>query len=350
MRQQHQQFVALLLGATAMVVLIGYLIWSGYREAVTLAETTSRNYASMIEARMDATFRRAEAHVEELARNLPMAALSKDALPRYAATIDNGLDLRRLNFPELVGLRIFDVHGDMLYTSESKTTRRANIKKRDYYRVWHEGKQDGVFFSAAVVSMSTNRPAMFVAKALRDEKGAFRGVVSASVELGYFQQLFGSLDIGKKGSIGVFRSDNFTSVVRWPVVKDGLGVALPQGNLNREAIAAGQKHATLMFASSIDNATRIFSIRVLEKYPFFVVAGIAQEDALAGWLERSVAVGLASLSLLLLLIGLMRSLSRAEARLTELNADLVTVNQTLTQAKIQAETANIAKSAFLANM
>jgi signal transduction histidine kinase/ActR/RegA family two-component response regulator len=350
MRQQRKLFVALLLGATAMVVLIGYLIWSGYREAITLAETTSRNYASMVEARMDATFRRAEAHIEELARDLPVAALSKDALPRYAAAIDTGLDLRRLNFPELVGLRIFDVHGDLLYASESKTTKRVNVAERDYFRVWHEGKQDGVFFSAPVVSIITGRPAMFVAKALRDEKGAFIGVVSASVELGYFQQLFGSLDIGKKGSIGVFRSDNFTSVVRWPVVKDGLGVALPQGNLNREAVAAGQKHATLTFTSSIDNTIRIFSMRVLDKYPFFVVAGIAQEDALAGWRVRSVAVGLASLSLLLLLFGLMRSLVRAEARLSEMNADLVRVNQTLTQAKIQAETANISKSAFLANM
>ncbi len=66
MRRQRKLFFALLLGASAIVALIGYLIWSGYREAVTLAETTSRNYASMVEARMDATFRRAEAHVEEL--------------------------------------------------------------------------------------------------------------------------------------------------------------------------------------------------------------------------------------------------------------------------------------------
>jgi len=280
----------------------------------------------------------------------PKRMLRSLALPRYAAAIDTGLDLRRLNFPELVGLRIFDVHGDLLYASESKTTKRVNVAKRDYFRVWHEGKQDGVFFSAPVVSVITGRPAMFVAKAMRDEKGAFRGVVSASVELGYFQQLFGSLDLGKKGSVGVFRSDNFTSVVRWPVVKDGLGVALPQGNLNREAVATGQKHATLTFASSIDNTIRIFSIRVLEKYPFFVAAGIAQEDALAGWRGRSVAVGLASLSLLLLLVGLMRHLLRAEAQLTELNANLETTNQTLTLAKTQAESANRAKSTFLSSM
>jgi len=350
MRQQRKLLFALLLGAAAMGVLIGYLIWSGYREAITLAEATSRNYASMIEARMDATFRRAEAHVEEIARNLPMAAQSKDALPRYAAAIDTSLDLRRLNFPELVGLRIFDVHGDMLYTSESKTTRRANIKGRDYFRVWHEGKQDGVFFSEAVVSMSTGRPAMFVAKALRDEKGAFRGVVSASVELDYFQKLFGSLDLGKRGTVGVFRSDNFKSVVLWPVVKDGFGVALPQGDPRRKAVVAGQKLATLTFASANDNTMRMFSIHALDKYPFFVTAGIGLEDVLAGWRVRSVAVGLASLSLLLLLIGLMRHLLLAEARLTELNANLEATNQTLTLAKIQAEAANIAKSAFLANM
>ena len=318
----HYRKRAILFGLVAIVALIGYLIWSGYQEAINLAQTTSRNYAAMIEARVDATFRRAEAHITELVRDLPEAALNKAAVPRYASVIDNGLDLRRLHFPELVGLRVWDANGDLLYASESKTTKRVNIKERDYYRVWQEGRQDGVFYSAAVVSIITGRPAMFIAQALRGKRGELLGIVSASVELEYFQKMFGSLDIGKSGSIAVYRSDNFSSVVRWPAVGNAIGFELPRGTPTREAVAAGKQAASFTFASAADGVERIYSLRVLDRYPFFVASGIGRDDALEGWRMRSLAVASIGLLLLLLLGSLLLSLSRAERTMKQLNADL----------------------------
>jgi hypothetical protein len=40
------------------MALMGYLIWSGYQEAICTAETTTRNYVAIIEAQLDATLRR----------------------------------------------------------------------------------------------------------------------------------------------------------------------------------------------------------------------------------------------------------------------------------------------------
>jgi len=71
----------------AVMALMVYLIWSGYREAIRNAETTSRNYAAIIEARLDATLRRTDADLQELARTIPVAALSKQAVPRYAREV-----------------------------------------------------------------------------------------------------------------------------------------------------------------------------------------------------------------------------------------------------------------------
>jgi hypothetical protein len=298
----HYSKQAIVFGLVAMMALIGYLIWSGYWEAINLAESTSRNYAAMIESRLDATFRRAEAHLAELGRDLPEAALTKAAVPRYAIGIDSGLDLRRLNFPELVGLRVWDANGDLLYASESKTTKRVNIKDRDYYRVWQEGKQDGVFYSSAVVSIITGRPAMFIAQALRNKQGELLGLVTASVELGYFQKMFQSLDIGKSGSIAVYRSDNFRSVVRWPAIKSDIPLELPRGTPGRDAVEAGKRTSTLAFRSIADGSERIYSIHVLERHPFFVASGIGLDDALAGWRARSLLVGASSSLLLSLLI------------------------------------------------
>ena len=45
------------------------------------------DYAAMIEARLDATFRRAEAHVIEITRDIPLEALDAKAVTRFAANI-----------------------------------------------------------------------------------------------------------------------------------------------------------------------------------------------------------------------------------------------------------------------
>ena len=47
-------FFALGAGALAVLSLLAYLIWSGYDEAIQAAGTTTRNYAAIIEARLDA--------------------------------------------------------------------------------------------------------------------------------------------------------------------------------------------------------------------------------------------------------------------------------------------------------
>ena len=196
MNRRLQLLSTIALGTIAIVALFAYLLWSGYREKMESAATTTRNYAAIIEARLDATFRRAEAHLQELAKGLPLEALDKQAVPRFAKALDAGLDARRLNFPELVGLRVFDTAGDLIYASESATTQRANAADRDYFREARDNPGANLVFSEVAISRITGRPALFVAKAVRDDKGAFRGLVSASVELEYFQKLFESLDIG----------------------------------------------------------------------------------------------------------------------------------------------------------
>ncbi len=86
--------LTVLLGIILLAVasLVAYLIWFGYREAIHAAETASSNYAAIIEARLDATLRRADAHLQELVRDLPVRALSKQAVATDAADLDAMLD------------------------------------------------------------------------------------------------------------------------------------------------------------------------------------------------------------------------------------------------------------------
>src|SRR5450759_3201751 len=102
--------------ALAVMPIVGYLIWSGYQAAIHIAETTTRDYAVILEARLEATLRRADADLWDLARAIPVAALSQQAVPRYARALNADLDSRLFNFKEIGGFLVADRHGDVLYT------------------------------------------------------------------------------------------------------------------------------------------------------------------------------------------------------------------------------------------
>ncbi len=291
-KRSHLQLCAIAAGTFAVVALFAYLILSSYREKLHDTATTTRNYAAIIEARFDAALRRAGAHLQVMATELPLDALDKQAVPRFSEALDAGLAVRRQNFPELSALRVFDSAGDLIYTSESATTPRVNEADRDYFRAARDGARASLVYSEVAIGRVTGRPALTIAKALRDSQGKFRGLVSASVEVEYFQKLFQSLDIGEQGLITIFRSDSFSPVLRRPAIAGGKSVPLSPGMPTREVITAGKKQGTFEIVSATDGVKRIYSIAVLEGYPFFVGVGISTRDALAGWAVRSLLVGL----------------------------------------------------------
>ena len=131
---KHRRLLFVVLGSFALATLavLCYLIWSDYRQEIRSAQTRTRDYAAVLEARFDATLRRADATLRILARDLQPAALSKPAVPLHAGAINADLDAHMVDFAELAGLRIFDNAGDQLYSSNRANTPLGNVADRYY--------------------------------------------------------------------------------------------------------------------------------------------------------------------------------------------------------------------------
>lgn len=307
----HRQF-GFLIASTLLIVMIllVYMIYSGYREAMVNAETISSNYAAIIQARLEATLRRSEGVLKEKVSTIPVAVLSKRAVHQYAAELDPKLDLALLHFPEVSGLRIFDADGDMLYTTDSQTIARVNISDRSFFRELREDLENKTVFSDVLVARNSGKQSIFIARAFRDSTGAFLGIINAVIELEHFQRLFQELDVGPQGVLAVFRSDNLAQVLRAPAYDAGINRPLPSSNPIPKAIASGANQGTFEFAAATDSIVRIFSFRLVHEYPFFVSVGLAKADVLASSRLRTLVAGVAGL-LLLLLLGFLLKLESA---------------------------------------
>ncbi len=299
------------LGASALAVMtvLGYLLWSSYRETIQAAEATTSGYAAILETRLDATLRRADAVLQQRALTTPIAAMNRDAVS-HNARLEFLLKSDLINFPELAAVNIFDVNGDMLYTSSAGTT-RPNIADRDHFRKLRDNSRTDMVLSEVIVARTTGRPGVTFARAVRDEQGAFRGAVVALIELQYFQKLHQLLNVGPNGSVAIYRSDNFMRVLRWPVVEGKLSAPLPPDNPVRVALAGAAKTATMKFTSTTDGTSRIYGLHALDNYPFFVAVGIARDDVLTGWRRRTWMASLSTLLLVGLLLALIYRLWRA---------------------------------------
>ncbi len=323
LRQRRRLLIGL--GVLLLLVLqvLAWQVWLSYQEQIREAETTTRNYATIFATRLDATLRRTDAVLQELARGIPVGRLTRQASERQSGELTSELDSHLLNFGEVIGLRVFDAHGDLLYSTDWANTPHINVVDRDYFRLLRDDPHAGLIFSEVLVSRATNRPSLIVARALRTAEGGFLGAVTAVLDLEQYQALFRAVDLGSTGSIVLRRSDDHRLVVRWPHLADAVNKPLNPEHPARQRMNSGERTATLQFAAQSDGVYRIYSFQRIEHYPFYFIIGISHDDALAGWRTRALVVGFSGCLLLALLAGLLLQIWRSEQREAKVVADLV---------------------------
>lgn len=314
LRRKHLQLLLItyLLGGLITI----YLLRSGYVEALDGAETASMNMARMSVAALDSAFRRIDAGLNFLTYRIPAAAMQRFTRNTYRTEIDSELDALRRNFDEVTAIEIFDADGDLLYRSDRSTLPQANISDREHFQALKASPAIGLVFSEVVIARTTGRPAILVARAVTDSEGRFLGVLQAIVDLRYFQELFQSFELGSDGVVALRRSDNNRLVVRWPDLTTEINKPLPRDNDVAAAVAGG-RNRTFSQAITVDSTSRVLSMRRLERYPFYLLVGLSRQEVLAGWYQRTIAVGIGGILVLALNVYLMQVLRRAEDKASQ---------------------------------
>ncbi len=305
---------------------LAWQLWLSYEDQLVESERTTRNYTRVLETRLDDTLRRVDAILLQLA-GVVVDRLSRPGAVKAQATGE--LDALLHSFDEVVALGVFDAGGRLLEHSKTDDTLPFAVADRDYFLAFREQGREGLYFSELLVSPVSDRPSLVIARGLRRPDGVFLGVVTAVLDLGLFQDLFRSVELGNEGSISLRRSDDHRLVVRWPHFADGVNKPLPEDHPVRQQLSAGVGVGNLSFASRTDGVERIYSFRRLEHYPLYFVIGVGRDEVLADWRKRALAVGVSGGLLLLLLGVLLYKLWGGERRVALAVADLVEADRQL---------------------
>ncbi|MBS4098051.1 MAG: response regulator [Sulfuricella sp.] len=175
-----------------------------------------------------------------------------------------------------------------------------------------------------------------------DDDGDFDGVVGAVIDYNFFVKVLQPVNPGDSGSVSVL-INRFGDLIyrRYEPEKFFGRNVLKESQVLREHLQADTPITRHIGPSAQDGKTRLFVTRAIENSGLNVILSRSQDEVLANWRRNLVIHTL----IFLFTAAVMLFLARVAQRRQRL---LVASSEALRVAKESAETANVAKSRFLA--
>ena len=198
---------------------------------------------------------------------------------------------------------------------------------------------NGLFVGKPVVGKVSGKATIQLSRKIPDASGGIAGLVVASVNPGYFEDVYRGVQLGRTGVVTLIGND---STVRARVMGGqsvGMGSVLARAaNNNMEELGANGNYVR---SSGIDGVERIYAYSRVGDYPLLVVVATSTDESLQEWrASRNVALftmALFSVALVGAAIIFVRSVRQLES-----------TNAALRISEAEARSASQAKSEFLA--
>ncbi|WP_157272210.1 hybrid sensor histidine kinase/response regulator, partial [Azohydromonas aeria] len=352
-------YLGFLVTITVLVsLLVALTLWQDRQQVRARATAATQNFAALLERQVSAVFDKADIVLRTAASQYAQQAAQG---PVHADRFNRLLAEEQALLPEALSLRAAGADGVVRWGSGVPREAPVSIADRDYFRLARDSRNSALIVSGPVFARISQQSVIVLARRLQASDGSFAGVVYANVATSEFGKAM-AIELGPNGA-ATLRTADLALVHRVPPPKDGVGTRNTSAEL-RAALQERPEGGSYIAVTPFDGVERSNAYRRLQKYPFYVIVGLATADYLGAWHDTAWTV--AGLGLLVVLVtaiatgliwraarrqraaiaGRERAASAVEALLlerTRLNAELALRVR-------EAESANQAKGRFLASM
>jgi diguanylate cyclase (GGDEF)-like protein len=316
----------LLLGISAGAV--GWTIWQLRNDAIRVAISDSGNIAAVLAGQLSRSFQSIDAllsALKEPSTDLDIGSFeSRTELDRKG--FYKSLIAYRNRLPQVFHIAIADEHGQVVVSTAAWPTPNINVSDRDYFNDARTRLDGGLSTSVPIDNRIDGTRTIVFARRLEDPNGNFIGIIYASVNSKYFEDIYGSTQSVHSLIFTLVRQDG-TILFRHPDTRDSAGKKLSSEPIWRDSISRGIDGFRILGQS--DGKIRYVSVRPVPGYPLFVDISVTESTALAGWLRRAATIGFGSMALLLCSLYLLIAITRQVRRLTDSEASLTQKSQQL---------------------
>ncbi len=328
----------------AMLLLLAWIAVSGilaFERRDELASEVRQN-RNLARALAEQTLR-VIATTDQAMQRLTDARLSGSLTPQDLVRLANETGLA----PQiLVQLSLVDATGRFQGSNldpDGSKTGAVDLSGREHVQV-HLRADAGLggeqlFIGKPVLGKVSGRWTIQLSRAIRDAQGVPQGVVVASLDPSYFEEVYKRVDLGVDGGVALIGRDlNMRALVIGGKSRD-LGAQLPPDAPFSQHIERNE--GDFAAVSPYDKVARLNAFRRVADYPLFVLVSSAEAEALEDW--RATRNTLVAMALVLSAA----VLTAATIFVTSLRR-LERSNEALRISEAQAQAASQAKSEFLA--
>ena len=320
----HRLIWLALLVALGIGTLFARTIWTMRNDEWSYAEKTNANLVRTLEQGLAWSLDSYDKSLEGVVREVSRPEVW--ALPpelRSRVVFDSSLRARGAG-----DVLVLDAQGRVVMESGSLAPRRVNLADRDYFLAFREHGKQGPFFGKPVLSRVTGLYILPISRAYFQPDGSFAGVVVGGIHLSFFNELFGSLDLGPNSGVNLFRQDGVV-ISRFPYGDADVGktIAGTPNLLRFQTEGSG----SFVGKAALDGAERLYTFRTVGNYPLIVNVAQATETIAAKWTRNAQVLGsfaallmAGCLILAVLFVRELRLRQQVAARLAEAEHDLRT--------------------------
>jgi PAS domain S-box-containing protein len=282
---------ALLVAAlwTATLWRIGYERAQNIREASSDADGSARTFAERT--------RRLLREIDQATRFLKLELERRDA---RGEPMDLAEYTRRQGLlPTDVTLRIsiVDEHGDV--RASNKPFAPVNVADRTYFKAHAASAGDDLLVSPPLFGRGLQRVVVALSRRFNHGSGAFAGLVVMAVDPEYFTGVYEPSVLLTHGFVGLLGTDGAFRAAR---IGDKAMQGDPMAFTAFQAWATAPPGETRVLDSPFDGERRIFSHQPVVGFPLVAIAGISEDEALAGF-QRQRALYLGSAAIASVVLG-----------------------------------------------
>ncbi|WP_081016632.1 MULTISPECIES: sensor domain-containing diguanylate cyclase [Pseudomonas] len=237
--------------------------------------------------------------------------------------------------PQLSGITVYGRDGSWLMASNRPIPAGANSSDRAYFIHHRDDPSREPFIGMPIRSRSNHEWVITISRRFDDAHGQFAGVVAVTLGVENFLRLFGQINVGQDGAIGLTHTDG-ALLVRYPFREQDMGRNFSRSPLYAKYLV-DRSVGTASYNSSLDGVARLYAFRKSDSQPLVTTVALGKDESLAGWrLETELSV-LVVCGLLGLTGGIGGLLIRAMRRRSEAESELLITQQRLLDSNQQLE-------------
>lgn len=290
--------IALLLGA----VLPGLSLLASREAFERRALDASDNLAHLVQASITAQIDRIDLGLQTVvqahARQLEAAVFDAAELTRIITE-------QRALLSEVDSLGTTDDTGHVRFGWGAAAARSLDLSGRDFYQAARQVAGARLVVSEPFFTRISKKWVVVLARRLAHPDGRFAGVAYATVTAEHFDRLIAEVDVGERGAVAL-RSGQLRLLARRTGSHPGAKPEeLGDNRVSTElqtALRQSPRMGTYVARTALDQIERANAYRNLERYPFFVLVGLATDEYLAPWRAEAVQVGGLSLLVMVMLV------------------------------------------------